>query len=78
MEFPDLRFGQYAVIHAELATGIVLNLDGNRCLGTREAWLIFDSIEEAKAYSNQKILNSPEVECNIYNHLKEHILKATV
>lgn len=73
MDFPKIRLGQYAVLQAELATGIVLKLNGERRLGLGKAWLIFDSLNEAIACSNQKILDSPEIECNIYNHLHEHI-----
>jgi hypothetical protein len=67
--FPHLQPGQYAVVAAETATGIVLNLDGKRHLGAGKAWLIFDSLEEAKKYANQKVLDFPDMECGIYNHL---------
>jgi hypothetical protein len=74
MEFPNIKLGQYAVLQAELATGIVLGLDGKCRLGSGEAFLIFDSLDEAKTYSNQRVLEFPEIECNIYNYLNEHIL----
>ena len=73
MDFPKIRLGQFAVLQAELATGIVLKLDGERCLGSGESWLILDFLDEATAYSNQKVSDVPEIECNIYNHLNEHI-----
>lgn len=75
MEFPKIKLGQYAVLQAEVATGIVLCLDGNRRLGSGETWLIFDSLNEAKTYSNQRVLEFPEIECNIYNHLNEGVLR---
>jgi hypothetical protein len=77
MDFPKISIGQYAVLQAELATGVVLKLDGERHLGLGEGWLVFDSLEEAVVSSNQKILDFPEIECNIFNHLREHIFTAS-
>jgi hypothetical protein len=75
MEFPKIKLGQYVVGQCEVMTGIVLTLEGKRHLGSGETWLIFDSFDEAKTYSNQKVLDFPEIECNIYNHLNDHVLK---
>ena len=78
MEFPDLQPNQYGIILAELATGIVLSSDGKRHIDSDEAVIIFDSFEEAETFCDQKIKEFPDVECNIYNHLKERISRITV
>jgi hypothetical protein len=74
MEFPQISPEQYAVLQCELRTGIILNLDGKRRLDSGKTWLIFNSLEAARDYSKQRVLVFPEIECNIYNHLNEHIL----
>jgi hypothetical protein len=73
MEFPILKPNQYALIHAEVKTGHVLLLNGKLHLGSGEAWLIFNSLNEAMEYAEKKVLDSPEIECGIFNHLNERV-----
>lgn len=73
MEFPKIQSGQFAVIHAEKATGIILDASGNRNLGSLLEWMVFDSLAEAENYCNLKIADCPSIECNIFNHLQERV-----
>jgi len=67
MDFPSLQAGQFAVIRAELATGIVLRLDGQRHLGDGEVWRVFESIVSARDYAASEVRVRPTIECTIYD-----------
>jgi hypothetical protein len=68
MDFPELRDGQHAVITAEVSTGIVLRLAGQRRLGGKgETWRVFDSLAAAHEFAIAKVAKRPAVECGIYD-----------
>jgi hypothetical protein len=68
MEFPELREGQRAVITAEASTGIVLTLDGQWRLGdSGEAWRVFESLADARAFATAEVRARPAIECGIYD-----------
>jgi hypothetical protein len=64
-EPPRLEPGEYSVLLAELATGIVLNLDGKRRLtGSVDDWiLVFENLAEAEDFARQQVARTPEIEC---------------
>jgi len=73
MDFPTLQAGQFAVIHAEAATGIVLRLDGQRHLGDGEVWRVFESIATARDYAASEVRVRPTVECAIYDSQHQRV-----
>jgi hypothetical protein len=66
-EPPRLDPGEYSVSLAELATGIVLNLDGKRRFtGSTDDWIvIFESLSDAENFAQQQIARNPDIECVI-------------
>lgn len=48
-KFPDLRDGQYAVVCAEVETGIVLSLTGVRAVGDAETYRVFATLVAAQS-----------------------------
>ncbi len=66
---PKLKQNQFLVLQAELLTGIVLDLDGNRRLaGENKNWiLIFENLEDAKFFAERKVAEYPNIECLIQN-----------
>lgn len=62
-----LDAGQFAVIFAESATGILLNLDKTRNLGTEIEYLVFNEFDEALEYAKNKVNNESDIECIIRN-----------
>src|SRR5215468_10058740 len=68
---------QYGVLHAEFRTGIVTDQYGHRVLmeniQDNVQYLIFTSLAYARAYAEQKIMGSPEIECVIFNDKKEQV-----
>ena len=62
-----LESGQFAVIHIETATGILLNLDGARNLGTEIEYLVFTEIDKAVEYAQNKVDAEPDIECIVYD-----------
>jgi hypothetical protein len=76
MDFPKLRSGQYAVIAAEVQTGIVLNSDVKRWLdkdGAAAPWKVFDSLVGAREFAIAEVARNPLIEINIYDNLKQWI-----
>ncbi len=68
MDFPKLEAGQHAVISAEVATGIVLRIDGQWRLGDQgDAWRVFDSLEAALEFACAEVAKNPLVEFWIYD-----------
>jgi hypothetical protein len=67
MKFSALKKGQIAVVQAELSTGIVLAPDGQRHLGSGEAFRTFNSLAEARAFAQGIVAAKPEVECGLYD-----------
>lgn len=76
MEFPKLQVGQYAVLHSEVATGIVLRIDGQRHLGQGDVWRVFEALDAAQKYAESEVHASPRAECAIFD--SEHQLVETV
>lgn len=76
-QFPNMSSSQVALLHAETATGIILELDGgrrwNRDIGT-SYWVVFESLELAKAYAEKVISADPRVECAIFDHNKVELI----
>ena len=66
---PKLKSNQFLVLQAELLTGIVLDLSGKRRFaGEARDWIvIFENLEEAKSFAEQKVIEYPDVECLIQN-----------
>ena len=54
---------EYFVTIAEFATGIVLNPDGSRYLGSGEPRLRFESRDEARAFATRDVGQNPSHEC---------------
>ena len=73
MTFPVLTPGQFAVLQAEVATGIVLTTDGKWHTGTGEVYRIFGSRDSARAFAHQVATASPRVECHVYDSKQTHI-----
>jgi hypothetical protein len=66
---PENIIDCYAVV-AEVATGIALNLEGSRATNGAPYKIFFSSLEEAKAFADQKIKDHPENECSIWHDKK--------
>jgi hypothetical protein len=63
MDFPKLQADQHAVITAEVSTGIVLQLNGQRRLAdSAEAWRVFNSLTAAREFAVAEVGNNPEIE----------------
>ena len=74
MKFPKLQPGQHAVITCEVATGIVLRLDGRRILGNgEEAWRVFDSLSAAREFAVAEVARNPAVEFGIYDEQQKSV-----
>jgi hypothetical protein len=65
--FPKIHHPQVALAYAESRTGIVLCLDGKRFTGAGEQFMVFGSLELARAYATQKVQDCVEIECAIYD-----------
>jgi hypothetical protein len=74
-ELPKLAEPQCSVIQAEVWTGKILTLDGKRLDIRSEAAyiLIFDNLEEAKKYAEEKVIEFPDIECHIYDHFGKQV-----
>ncbi len=63
----NVEEGQFYIILADCNTGIVLKFNGERNIGGKTPYEVFDSFEDAENYSYQKINEISYAECNIYN-----------
>ena len=71
----------YRIIHCEFRTGIVTDRHGHRVLYPPDSWaiggnvkyLIFVSLEDARSYARQKVVEIPEIECVILDDKKEQV-----
>ncbi len=66
--FPDIPVvqpSQYILRHAEVLTGYVLTITGERYVGNGERYMIFDSLADAECYAEAKVIQDPYVECSI-------------
>ncbi len=75
MEKPNLKDNQYAVLHAEYATGHVLNIDKTKHIVPQggEVFLIFESKNEAFEYVKKITKENPTIECSIWNAKNQHL-----
>jgi hypothetical protein len=55
MTIPRLDSGNFGVLFAEIATGKVLGLDGERYAGVGEFYAVFDSLERAQTYAKARV-----------------------
>ncbi len=62
MNFPAIRPSQYALLHAEVSTGIVLALDGKRDLGAGDVFVVFDSLDDLERYALSATGVRPDVD----------------
>ncbi len=77
MDIPVLQKNQFAVGKAAYATGHVLRNDGlifKNGEDLNEMYEVFNSYEEAKKFSLQKIKSNPEIECWIVDSKGNHII----
>jgi hypothetical protein len=77
MNFSALKEGQIAVVQAELSTGIVLAPDGQRYLGSGDAFRTFDTLAEAQEFAQSVVTAKPEVECGLYDFGGAHVARIT-
>ena len=68
-----IEVGHYAVILAEVATGKVVDENGVRQVGENIQYSLFNTLEEAKHYSEKKVLEFPTIECAIFDHLEQRV-----
>jgi len=73
-DFPVLQPSQYALLHAEVHTGYVLMLDGERYTGFGEKYMVFESLDDLEQYANNKTKVRPEVECAAYDY-QQNLIK---
>ena len=69
----DLVPGQFCVVFAEVATGIVLDLDGQRYRQVGESRVVFDSLESAEAFARKRVEEQPEIEAWIEDATGGHM-----
>ena len=70
---PKLGCGQCSVIFAEVNTGIVLTPEGKYHIGQTDCFLMFNSVDEALAFTRSYIEQHPEIKCSIYDENGNHI-----
>jgi hypothetical protein len=74
IDFPKLQAGQHAVITAEVSTGIILRLDGQRRLGNGgAAWRVFGSLAAAREFAFAEVGKNPAVEVGIYDEQQQPV-----
>ncbi len=78
MNFSALKKGQIAVVQAEVSTGIVLSPDGQRYLGSGEAFRTFDSLAGAQAFAQGVVAAKPELECGLYDSSGAHVERISI
>jgi len=65
---------KYGVVLAEIQTGIVVDLNGKQQIQPNIHALCFDNYEEAKGFSEKKVLELPMIECVLYDDSGSRIL----
>src|SRR5262245_58874211 len=63
----------YGILYAEMRTGVVIDQYGDRVLGGSIKYLIFTSLDDARFYAQQKVVENPEMECAIFNDRQERV-----
>lgn len=67
---PSNHFG---ILYAEMRTGIVINQYGHRVVGGDIQYLILASLDDARTYAGQKVVENPETECVIFDDKGERV-----
>jgi len=75
MKFPNLKEHQFSVLMSNSETGIVLNidLDIHRQDEEKDAYIVFENIEQTKEFINKISLINNKIEFVIYNPKQEVI-----
>jgi hypothetical protein len=75
MKFPNLKEHQFSVLMSNSETGIVLNIDLNihRQDEEKDAYIVFENIEQTKEFINKISLINNKIEFVIYNSKQEVI-----
>lgn len=71
--FPEIEPSQYVLLHVEVDTGIVLNLDGERATKEDHRYLVFDTFASLEAYAITKIHLNPDIECIAFDYQQKSI-----
>jgi hypothetical protein len=71
--FPRIEPSQYALLHVEIDTGIVLNLTGTRAIGVDNPYFTFDTFASLESYALRKIQASPNIECVAFDYQQTSI-----
>lgn len=73
-DIPKLKLNEFLVFQAEVWTGIILDLQGKRRNSNEEKdWiLIFESLEQAETFANNRVAELPDVECWVQNYNGEY------
>jgi gamma-glutamylcyclotransferase (GGCT)/AIG2-like uncharacterized protein YtfP len=71
--FPPLQPSQYAVLEALVETGHVLTVEGEVFLGRGDCYRVFDALEDAERYMQERIEARPDCECVLYDGQQQHI-----
>ena len=67
-DIPVVQPSQYIVTHAEVRTGYVLTITGERYTGQGERYLVFDSLADAEYYAEATVIHDPFIECWIADY----------
>ncbi len=75
MKFPNLKEYQFSVLMSHSETGIVLNTDLkiHRHDEEKEAYIVFEDIEQAKEFVNKISLINDKIEFIIYDSKQQVI-----
>ena len=66
--FPELLPSEYAVVCAEVDTGIVLSIAGVRAIGTVDTYRVFASAAQAAACAKALVAANANWECAVLDH----------
>ena len=66
--FPEMDPGSFAMVSAETATGILLNLDGKRAIGEDVRYRVYTDLAEAIAEAKRVVGVHKDRDCIILDH----------
>lgn len=66
--FPVLGEGEVALMQADCMTGHALTPTGELAIGDAERYLVFPSLDSARPFARQRVVERPLVECAIFDH----------
>ena len=73
-DFPNVMDGSYVVQFRQVATSKILDTDLNLVIGNKQkVYLIYLSLDSAKAYVSKVLRSNPTVEALIFNAKKERV-----